>query len=555
MQALMYLSWRLAVNNLKRLARHPLRGVILVLSPLLFAVVLLGSAWLSAESPSPPSALALEELTALFLLIHANLLWGTLAPAQVMSPGFTLADVHFLFPAPLRRTTVFFYLLLFRGGGSSLWMLLIIVLLLISICSDLIVLAIRGTVARHTWALLAYLLMYLLASVATLTLGMVLTERQMQKRGFLKSLRIAIIGILGVMGARFGWEFYQAQRGGETPLQSAVYLVLHDPWLAIPLFPLRTLAEASLAFSKGWSVYIPLGFLTWGSIALLAGAYLWRRQHRLYDLGTQIATLAASYQWRRQFAPFGRLLALPGGQQRSRSPLWFRWCPQGAWSLLWGNLLILLRGGGYLVTSLGILFIAAAGLAAAQLLTSDGYTVSMLFAVMLQHATSLFALTVLQAWFPNALRRADLTRSFPFASWQIVLSEIAPAAILLSLFHIAYCLVCAVMAPTQLKGFTASCLLGLSLAPSLCMVAMWLAVLYPDPTDHIQRSIASLLVVPAALSVTVPTLVTFVVLTLLLGLSLWSTVFCTITLNAGLTWLLLRRLAWRYARFTLSDGA
>lgn len=564
MKALWFLTWRLLVNSVRRALRHPVRAVFFALMVAFFgfiftmSVVENLSGHRTAYPMPPPSVMPSDQLVALIMLIHLSMLWSALSSSAGSStmPVVSQADVNFLFPSPLRRLHVFLFLLLVRGLFTSIFALLILVVMVLGVGNELIARVITGLHRTQTWVVWAYPVMYLLAYIGLLATGMVILLKEERQEGFRARLRLFFWGAFGLLGGALTWYAVSAYREGKSPLEVIVWNTLHNPLLAVPLVPLRALAEAAIGFYQGWTPYITVGFVVWGSITLCAFLLLARQESWLYELGTKLASMATTYRTQRQNPlMLAQDFAVRRAGKRRGKREWSllqHWTPQGVWALWWCNAILLMRMGGYLLTSVLLMLLGITVMTVASVLSRHGDMLDPEMAIILQHSGTFFVLAFSQTWITNTLKRAELTRSLPFPARQVVLAEVFPTTLLLMLFLTAYWAICSALLVKHIYLLTYSYVVGLSLALPLNLCVMLVSLANPDPADYTQRTLLGLLLFPVALIAALPTVVA-VVFALILGLPLWLNALLVALVNVGVAWALTSAAGESYALMNLSE--
>lgn len=552
MRALWFLTWRLLVNSIRRTLRHPVRAVIFMLLlvcmgfPIAMSLAVGHSVNESLAAPFMPT----DELIALIMLVHLSMLWTALSPWYSTMLIVGPADEHFLFPSPLRRLGVFLFLLVTRGVATSIFILFALVMVVLGVGNELIVSIAAGQQRMQSGAVWAYPVMYLLAFLGLLAIGMLILLRDEQSEGFRARLRLIFWAVLGVLGIQVGWHSYRAYAAREDMMQAVVWRVLYDPAVAIPLLPLRGLAEAAVAFYRGWSPYVTAGFVTWGSVAAGAFLLLARQEAWLYDLGTRVASLTIAYRARRQNplmqAQDFVIQRAQGRRQARRWHLFKRWTPQGVWALLWCNGILLTRMGSYLLFSVLVMFLGITTMALVNILSHKDLPPDPAMLITLQYSGAFFVLTFSQAWISNALKRAELTKSLPFPARQTVLMEVLPTALLLFLFLTAYWVICCALLPNHARLLTYHYAVGISLVLPLNLCVMMVSLINPDPGDHVQRVLLNLLLFPAILVTALPT-VLVVVFAFAVDMPLWLNALLVAGVNVGMTWALVSAAGESYA--------
>jgi len=564
MQALWFLTWRLLVHSVRRTLRHPVRAVMFALMVVFFGFAFTVSIMenlsvhRSAHPLPPSSVMPSDQLVALIMLVHLSMLWSALSPAagSSMMPVFTPADVHFLFPSPLRRWHVFLFLLLVRGMFTSIFALLVLVAVVLGVGNELIARVLMGPHRTQTSLAWVYPVMYLMAFLGLLATGMLILLKEERQEGFRTRLRLLFWGVLGLLGSALAGYAVKAYLEGEDTLQAVVWHALYNPWIAIPLMPLRCLAEAAIAFYQGWSPYIIIGFVIWGGVGACAFLSLARQESWLYELGTKLASLATTYRAQRQNPLIlAQQFAIRRASRQAKGRQWSlfeRWTPQGVRALWWCNGILLLRMGGYLLTSVLLMLLGITAMTVLSALSHRDTALDPAMAMMLQHSGALFVLTFSQTWISNALKRAEMTKSLPFQARQVVLAEVLPTTLLLMFFLTVYWTICCLLLPGHWGLLTYNYAVGLSLALPLNLCVMLVSLANPDPSDYTQRMLQGLLLFPVVLLAVLPTVLT-VVVAFLLGLPLWWNALLVVVVNLGVTWVLASATGEIYARMNPAE--
>lgn len=540
MRALWFLTIRLLVNSLRRALRRPLVAIVFVV----WAVLLLMG--MSAhfmtlittrDVTASPSNLFMsaELLTALLMLMHVFMFWTMLAPGASLLPIVVESDVNFLFPSPLNRMRLFVFLLLVRGLLRSALTLLVIVIVLLGFASDLLASLITGVYRPQWWLTLVYPAMYLLAFYGLLAGGVLILIREAQVEGFRDHLRRALWVVVGVMACLLAWRGYRAQEAGDDFLQGVVQGALHDPLIAVPLVPVRSLAEAALAFCNGWTPYVTAGFLLWGSVVIGAVMYLKSQQQWLYEAGARLASLAAAYRAQQQNPLASVYLAAAQRKRRHgfayRWALFDRWAPQGVWAMLWCNCILLLRSGTYLLTTLVAVLVLGVVFGASRMGLGGGAALDTGLATVMQYVATFYMLTVAQTWIGQSLKRAEFNKSLPFPATQVVLVEVLPTTLLLLFIQILSWSFALFIIPRGVNVLTYNLVVSASLALPLNLSVLSAATTVPSIEDYIQRS---LLPFVSFLAMVVTVLPTALVagFSLAVGVPLWQSALMVVAVNA-----------------------
>ncbi|MCS6829541.1 MAG: putative ABC exporter domain-containing protein [bacterium] len=561
MGALWFLTWRTLVNSTRRTLRHPVRAVVFALvvgwfgfimvSNLVFAI----GARLRDAPHLPPdlTLISMDSLIALIMAVHLTMLWQPLSPWTGIAsvPLFTPADVNFLFPSPQKRPVVFFFLLFTRGMATSLINLLILILLVLAVGHDLIVNALTGRHPSSIGLSWVYPLMYLLAFTGLLFAGMYISLREQMREGFRRRTAAVFWCAAGVLAGMLGAYGYHAWRAGYEPLQEVVWHVLHNPMVAIPLLPLRALAEAALVFYKGWTPVVTAGFLLWGGFATCMVWLLIREQGWLYDLAAKMSSLSTVYNLRRQSpaqAAYENVVAYTAslGSDAPRWRLFERWTPQGVWALLWCNSLLLWRMAKGMMLSYSLL-LSMAVLALIVFLRRYEPETYPLLGVSVLYLTAFFELFFTQILLMIAVRRAEVNKSLPFRANHILWMEILPPSLLIwfytTLVWGAFC----ILLPQQWEMLTAHYLRVLSIVPLWHAGMLLVYLLLPDQSDYTQRVLLGILLLPMLLLTTLPALGTWA-LAARLDLPTVVATGLMMVVNALATWMVVGVAASRYTQ-------
>jgi hypothetical protein len=566
MQALWFLTWRLLVNSIRRTFTNPLRATLAVLVVLWFTFTMWSNLFFSLQQASPtvtplPADLRqfhTEYLIALLMGIHLVMLWQPLFPVGFRTvPLFTQADVNFLFPSPQRRLPVFLFLLLTRGLVNSLLVLLILLIMAVAIGHDLLVSLFTGNVPPHARLTWVYPAMYLLAFVTLLITGVLIALREEHRQGFRRRLKWMFWGLMGALAAVLGWHGYRAWQGGADPLHEVVWHLLHNPILVVPLFPVRALAEAALAFTAGWTPAVSLGFALWGGAVAAAVYLLLRYEYLLYDVAAQIATLSSSFALRRQSPAHAAYEAsVAAAQKRKRTVRWRlfeRWVPQGAWALLWCHSLLMLRLSNILQIPLTV-FIGSVVMATVFMLQARSLTPSeqMGFMVAIQYMSTVLLVLTTQSWLVSVIRRAEMNKSLPFAARVVLWTEVLPPTLMVWLLQILLWAVFGSILPMYLLALGLHMLIGMSFVPLLFSVMLTVYLWFPDQSDYTQRMLLGVLLFPALLLASAPA---FIMLSIgaLFRLPFWVQAVAMVVGNLSLSCLGVLVAAGQYTRINLAE--
>lgn len=566
MQALWFLTWRLLVNSVRRTFTNPLRATFAVLVILWFAFTIGSNLFFSLRHasvtttplPADLRQFHTEYLIALLMGIHLVMLWQPLFPVTFRTvPLFTQADVHFVFPAPQRRLLVFLFLLFTRGLVNSLMVLLILLIMAAAIGHDLLASLLTGSApsrARLAWV---YPSMYLLAFVALLMAGILIVLQEERQPGFHRRLKWMFWGLMGALAAVLGWHGYRAWQCGTDPLHEVVWHLLHNPTLVVPLFPVRALAEAALAFTEGWTPAVSLGFVLWVGALAWAVVLLWRYEYLLYDVAAQIATLSSPFALRRQSpAQAAYEASVAAAQKRKRTVRWRlfeRWVPQGAWALLWCHSLLMLRLSNTLQIPVTV-FIGSVVMATVFMLQARSLTPSeqLGFMVAIQYMSTVLLVLTTQSWLVSVIRRAEMNKSLPFAARVVLWTEVLPPTLMVWLLQILLWAVFSSVLPMYLLALGLHMLIAMSFVPLLFTVMLTVYLWFPDQSDYTQRVLLGVLLFPAMLLASTPALVALGI-GAWSGLPFWVQTIATTMCNVSISWLSILVAAQQYVHINPAE--
>ena len=561
MRPLWFLTFRLLINSIRRALRHPARAIVFLLVAGFFGLsIVMNLLTLPHVDTLPVSPVApplpMHHLLALVMAVHALMIWSALSPAHSTIALFSMADVHFIFPSPLRRFPAFLFLLATRGLVTSTITMFLLAVVVFGVGSELLAEAMLGRSNLRVWHVWAYPAMYLLAFVGLLLVGMLTLLLDERHTGLRDRLRRVMQVVLATIALMLGWHAYHARARGEDPLEAVIAGLLHDPFVAVLVFPLRVLGEAAVAFYQGWTPYVTFGFLFWGGVVAFTLLALARNEHWLYDLGAKVASLTVDYRAIRQ-SPLmqAQEFVLRRREKRKRVARWrlFEyWTPQGVWALLWCNGILVMRIGGYLLTSVAIMLLIMSAVTLMSMRSQAADMLNVGMAVVFQYTATVFVLMGWQTWLSYALKRTEITKPLPFAGWAIVLMEVLPAAIILVMFLTGFWVLCSLAMPSHLPLLTFNYAIGACLALPLSLALMLVTLINPDPGDYTQRFLLTLLIVPALLVAATPTILA-VVVGLALGLSFWLNALIVAVVNVGVAWVLVRVAGEVYQRMNPTD--
>ncbi|MEJ5251703.1 MAG: hypothetical protein HPY54_14085 [Chthonomonadetes bacterium] len=564
MRAILYLNLRLLINGIRRTFTNPLRATAAALVILWFGFTFLGNLMSSAgthHTPMPPELITRNRdyLIAFLTVMHLMVLWPALSPTVGFRSVqmFTQADVNFLFPSPLRRSLVFFFLLFSRGTVNSLFLLLILLILVISMGRDLLAGLFIGEIPTHLGFVWVYPVMYLLTFFTLLGVGIWVALKEELREGFARRVRWAFWGALLALAGRLGWHGYQAQTRRDDPLGAVVQHLLNDPVVAIPLLPMRALAESAMVFTGGWTPAVTAGFVFWAG-ALAGIVYLLlQHQHLFYDLAAGIASHSATYALRWQDpgrASYESAVAAAAKQPQkvARWRVFTEWKPQGAWALVWCHSLLMARlsaGWQYLL----MLMVPIVSMIVIVFVRGDMSSDMRRFLVLsMMYSFAFFATMSAQSWLVGVLRRAEMNRSLPFPARVVVLTEIAPPTLFLYACLALAWVAMVWFAPEHLLTLVWHTLIVMSLVPVLLTVMLILFLLFPDQSDYTQRVLLGFFMLPVILLAIAPAVLVGVA-GALLDLPLWITTMLVVGANAGMLWLCLYLANYQYTRFNPAE--
>lgn len=565
MRAILYLNLHLLINGIRRTFTNPLRATAAALVILWFGFTFLSNLMSSAGTRHTPMPLDLitrnrDYLIAFLTVMHLMVLWPALSPTVGFRSVqlFTQADVNFLFPSPLRRSLVFFLLLFSRGAVNSLFLLLLLLIMVVSIGRDLLTGLFVSEMPTHLGFVWVYPVMYLLTFFTLLSVGTLIALKEEQREGFARQVRWAFWMVLLALAGILGWYGYEAQTRRSDPFGAVVQHLLNDPVVAIPLLPVRALAESAMVFTWGWTPAVNAGFLFWTG-ALVGIVYLLlQHQHLFYDLAAGIASRSATYALRWQNpgrASYESAIdaAAKQPQKVARWRVFTEWKPQGAWALVWCHSLLMVRlmagSQSFLIMLPPMVFMIVVLAFAGRDLGSEGRLVFML---ILLYGVLLFAALSVQGWLVGVLRRAEMNRSLPFPTRVVVLTELVPPSLLLHAFLALAWVAMVLLSPEHVLALACHMLIAMSLVPVLLTALLVLFLLFPDQSDYAQRVLLGFFMFPVVLLAALPT-VLIAVAGALLEVPLWITTVLAVGANAGILWLSLYLVSYQYTRFNPAE--
>jgi hypothetical protein len=422
-RALLYLLGTGTRNRIRRQVarlRHPRYAVAVVVG----LGYVLFFAFQNRSSRSSPDPLALE-FAPLFLSLGvvAMLVWSWLFSRERSALKFSLAEVQFLFPAPISRRTLLHYKL----AGTQL-------VVLLNVAIWVVLLGVRPGLpvvmrAVAVWSLLTTLYLHRLGATFVRTS---LREHQAhgaRRRAVTIGVLLAVTVLLSAAVVSVVVGLVQSPPGGEL---DAFRATLAQPLVQAALAPFRAVIGPMVATDAAawWTAAPP-------ALVVLLLHYLWVMRS---DTAFEEAAAAASVEqasWLRSGRPGGRR----AGRQRYTRPM-LQLSPSGppSTALVWKNVTQLLRWGNFRVWATA--FVSA--VAVMLVLGSIAPTLAEAAGVLLV-SWAAFLLLLGAQWIRNDLRsdlaKLDLLRGYPVASDALVRAEAAGAALVLTLGQAALLLV------------------------------------------------------------------------------------------------------------------
>jgi hypothetical protein len=424
MSAASALAYLLRRSFRNRLARQGKR----LRSPTAALGLLLGLAYLGFVFGNPAGRVAFSarpfggagvELAATLLLVFIGRWW--LFGAERQALAFTPAEVHFLFPAPLRRRTIVAY----RLARTQF-------ILLVNAAIWTWILQGTGTpaLARFVafWVLFGTLHMHML--------GASLVRAGMLEHGAAgaRRHRVAVFALTAVVVA-LGWSMMSqadaiAAADGMLATLRAVGAALQSGPAHLALAPLRYLLQPALAGTLiDWAYAMPLALL-------VAGIHLWWVLNA--DVAFEEAAVEASERHARRLTAWREGRGLPGaprGVVRTRLTL----APYGqpAVAILWKNVIAMMRS----IRGAGIVRVAVIVLSIVvfSALNSKREFVEML-GVMLGTWAG-FLVVAGPVWvrydFRRDLARLETLRVLPLSGTAVAAAEVAGSAFAITALQFA----------------------------------------------------------------------------------------------------------------------
>ena len=422
-RALLYLLWTGTRNRIRRQVarlRHPRYAIAVVLG--LGYVLFFAIQNRTTNSSSDPLAL---EFAPLFLTLGvvAMLMWSWLFSRERSALKFSLAEVHFLFPAPVARRTLLHYKL----AGTQLVVLLNVVIwvVLLGVRPGLPV--IMRAVA--VWSLLTTLYLHRLGATFVRTS---LREHQAhgaRRRAVTIGVLLAVTALLCAAVVAVVVGLVQSPPGGEL---DAFRATLGQPLVQAALAPFHAVIGPMVAADAAswWKAAPP-------ALVVLLLHYLWVIRS---DTAFEEAAAAASVEQASRLQS-GRQGGRRRGVQRYSRPM-LELSPSGppSTALVWKNVTQLLRWGNFRVWATAFVSAVAVMLVLGSVAPSLAQAVGVLLV-----SWAAFLLLLGAQWIRNDLRsdlaKLDLLRGYPVASDALVRAEAAGAALVLTLAQAAMLLV------------------------------------------------------------------------------------------------------------------
>lgn len=421
--ALLYLLWTGTSNRIRRqLARlRQPRYAIAILVGLGY-VLFFAIQNYDTRTASDPLAL---EFAPLFLTLGvvAMLVWSWLFSQERSALKFSLAEVQFLFSAPIGRRTLLHYKLV----GTQL-------VVLLNVAIWVVLLGVRPGLpvvmrAAAVWSLLTTLYLHRLGATFVRTS---LREHQAhgaRRRAVTIGVLLAVTALLCAAVVSVVVALVQSPPGGEL---DAFRATLAQPLVQAALAPFHAVIGPMVAADAAswWKVAPP-------ALVVLLLHYLWVIRS---DTAFEEAAAAASVEQASQFRS-GRNGARRVRNRRYSRPM-IKLSPAGppAGALVWKNVTQLLRWGNFRVWATA--FISA--VAVMVVLGTVAPTLAEAAGVLLV-SWAAFLLLLGAQWIRNDLRsdlaKLDLLRGYPVASDALVRAEAAGAAVVLTLGQAALLLV------------------------------------------------------------------------------------------------------------------
>jgi hypothetical protein len=419
--ALTFLTSRTVFNRVRLKAsrlRNPRYALAFVLGAALLWLIL------ARRQPEPvASAGAVGRHRELVMAILASwaVAWTWMFGSRRVPLNFSLAEVDFLFPAPVPRRALI-RLKLFHAQGRVLWSTLIWALLLSRGGSP----ALGLMHAAGVWALLSTLQLHRLG--ASFTRDAVIQHGRAGIARRWASLAVVLAsGVAAVAIVISAAPALPAAHGGGTAFLDALAAALDAPLARALLAPFRLLVRAvATEDARAWVR------AAGPALAILAAHFIW-----VMHADTSFEESAADAARRRadRLQVRGTASAAPG---RAVADPVFRLAPGGtpSFAIVWKNLIAVARAD--LAKRLAIGF--ALGMAALAVLSVQriGRIAPVIGALAATWA--IFSVLVGPQWVRNDLRtdlhRLELLRSFPLSGAEIVAAEAAASAGVLTVLQL-----------------------------------------------------------------------------------------------------------------------
>ena len=421
--ALLYLLWTGTRNRLRRQVgrlRHPRYAIAVVVG--LGYVLFFAFQNRSTQSASDPLAL---EFAPLFLTLGvvAMLVWSWLFSRERSALTFSLAEVQFLFPAPITRRTLLHYKL----TGTQL-------VVLLNVAIWVVLLGVRPGLpvvmrAVAVWSLLTTLHLHRLGATFVRTSLRDHQAHGARRRAVTIGVLLAVTALLCAAVVSVVVSLVQSPPGGEL---DALRATLAQPLVQAALAPFQAVIGPMVAADAAswWHAAPP-------ALVVLLLHYFWVIRS---DTAFEEAAAAASVEQASRLRS-GRPGARRAGRQRYSRPM-LQLSPSGppSTALVWKNVTQLLRWGNFRVWATA--FVSA--VAVMLVLGSVAPTLAEAAGVLLV-TWAVFLLLLGAQWIRNDLRsdlaKLDLLRGYPVASDALVRAEAAGAALVLTLGQAALLLV------------------------------------------------------------------------------------------------------------------
>jgi hypothetical protein len=530
------LAWWQLRNSLRAGLTNPRKLIpILFLAAMLTlqvgVVAIFGGAGHVRVSPlSAPLAERLPQIQAGFFIFLA------LAALSILEAGFgegflsfSLADVDYLFTAPVGRKWVLAYRLATKTLAAffQLGMLFYFTIWQLGRVIPL------GALTH--WAGLPALVALLFCLGGWTNLAFVL--KMVFDFGRLATLRrlltVAILGVLAVVA----FAFWRGGMAGAAEMGRAA--------LPVALFYPCQLAAAVLTAPTAQDFGPLLGQLA--AFYLLTLALLFSRNEPFYEASLEGSYRAARFLQAAREQNFAAIFAI--GDEKRRRPARRRYTVppfgRGAGALFWANLAAaakrpVVNGFGPLLLGLAIPPGVAAFAPRRELAWITAVLVGYLLFLMLATATNTLR---------GVLARMPLVRLLPVPTWKIIVAEVGPPTLICSLFPVAAGLSLAAMDAPRAR-LIGACYAGCApvLLAWLLLLSLLVVLWYPDPQDRLQRLLAGL-VFMFLLGLSLGYTAALLAVPILLRVPIWATLLTYLLPSAAGIALLTRGVSIAYRRY------